>query len=117
MQARLCVGMGDRGCLSLFKAKDHRLFADHLTAEYRVRTEGRGRTVDEWKIRSPGRDNHWLDCVVGCAVGASMLGATLREAQAKRVLRKTVSLAEMQKKAHRWRRGPDGRLVRVSRGR
>lgn len=67
VQARLCVGFGDRGCLSLFKARDHRLFADHLTAEFRVRTEGRGRTVDEWKIRAPGRDNHWLDCMVGCA--------------------------------------------------
>ncbi len=26
------------------------LFAEHLTAEYRVRTKGRGRTVDEWKL-------------------------------------------------------------------
>jgi hypothetical protein len=47
---RLATAMGDPGCLSVFgrKAVQHRLFAEHLTAEYRVRTEGRGRTVEEW---------------------------------------------------------------------
>ena len=51
--ARLLVPMGDRGCLSLFgrDPEVHRLFAEHLTAEFRVRTEGRGRVVDEWKLR------------------------------------------------------------------
>ena len=46
IQARLAVPMGDRGCLSLFgsEAVTHRLFAEHITAEYRVKTEGRGRT-------------------------------------------------------------------------
>ena len=70
IQARLGVAMGDRGCLSLFgsKPEQHRLFAEHLTAEYRVKTEGRGRTVDEWKIRPEQPDNHWLDCLVGSAV-------------------------------------------------
>jgi len=50
---RLATAMGDRGCLSLWgrRPERHRLFAEHLTAEYRVRTEGRGRTVDEWKVR------------------------------------------------------------------
>ena len=73
--------MGDRGCLSLFgaKAEAHRLLADHLTAEYRVRTQGRGREVDEWKLRPERPDNHWLDCLVGCAVAASMQGAALAE--------------------------------------
>ena len=55
----------------------HRLFAEHLTAEYRVKTEGRGRTVDEWKLRPERGDNHWFDCLVGCAVAASMQGAAL----------------------------------------
>jgi hypothetical protein len=27
------------------------MFAEQVTAEYYVRTEGRGRTVDEWKAR------------------------------------------------------------------
>ena len=77
--ARLAVAIADKGSLSLFgqKPEPHRLFAEHLVAEYRVRTEGRGRTVDEWKPRPNQPDNHWLDCLVGCAVGASMQGASL----------------------------------------
>jgi phage terminase large subunit GpA-like protein len=73
---RLRTAMGDAGCLSMFgrKAVQHRLFAEHLTAEYRVRTEGRGRTVDEWKVPAHRPDNHWFDCVVGCAAAASMQG-------------------------------------------
>ena len=77
IHARLAVPMGDPGCLSLFAGQDHRLVAEHLTAEYRVKTTGRGRELDEWKLRTPGADNHWLDCLVGCAVAASMQGAVL----------------------------------------
>jgi hypothetical protein len=71
--------MGDKGCLSLFgrDPEKHRLLAEHLTAEYRVKTTGRGRTVDEWKPRPDRVDNHWFDCLVGCAVGAAMQGAVL----------------------------------------
>ena len=71
--------MGDRGCLSLFgdRAETHRLFTEQITAEYFVKTEGRGRTVDEWKARPEQPDNHWLDCLVGSAVAASMQGALL----------------------------------------
>jgi hypothetical protein len=79
VHARLAVSMGDRGCLSLFgdRSEQHRMFAEHITAEYRVKTEGRGRTVDEWKPRPQRGDNHWLDCMVGCAVAASMVGCAL----------------------------------------
>ncbi|HVT79155.1 MAG TPA: terminase gpA endonuclease subunit, partial [Phycisphaerae bacterium] len=80
VQARLAVPMGDPGCLSLFEpgsGRDHRLLSEHLTAEYRVKTQGRGRELEEWKLRTPGTDNHWLDCLVGCAVAASMQGAVL----------------------------------------
>jgi len=66
--------VGDPGCLSLFgrDAGRRRLLADHLTSEYRVKTERRGRTVDEWKRRVSGFDNHWLDCLVRSAVAAAM---------------------------------------------
>ncbi|MCA9090820.1 MAG: phage terminase large subunit family protein [Planctomycetaceae bacterium] len=79
MFARLAVALADKGSLSLFgqKPEVHRLFAEHLVAEYRVRTEGRGRTVDEWKPRPNQPDNHWLDCLVGSAVAASILGVNL----------------------------------------
>ncbi|MGC1272635.1 MAG: terminase gpA endonuclease subunit [Planctomycetaceae bacterium] len=77
--ARLAVAMADKGSLALYgqQPEAHRLFAEHLTAEYRVRTEGRGRTVDEWKPRPGQPDNHWLDGLVGCAVAASVLGVAL----------------------------------------
>jgi len=79
VHARMAVAMGDSGCLSLFgrDGKVHRLLADHLTAEYRVKTVARDRTVDEWKLRATRPDNHWLDCLVGCAVAASIQGASL----------------------------------------
>ena len=79
VHARLAVPMGDPGCLSLWgrKAETHKLFAEHLTSEYRVRTEARGRTVDEWKAKPNQPDNHWLDGIVGAAVAAAMLGAAL----------------------------------------
>jgi hypothetical protein len=52
----------------------HTLLAAHLDAEAYVQTEGHGRKLTEWRPK-PNRDNHWFDCVVGCFVGASMLGA------------------------------------------
>jgi len=77
--ARLAVPMGDRGCLSMFgdSPQEHRLFAEHITAEYRVKTEGRGRKVDEWKLRPEATENHWFDGLVGCAVAASIQGVIL----------------------------------------
>lgn len=101
VHARLAVPMGDPGCLSLFgppgKPDAHRLMADHLTAEYRVKTEGRGRVVDEWKLRVSGADNHWLDCLVGAAVAASMQGVVLFGTDAKPVQRTRVKLSELQR--------------------
>ena len=103
--ARLAGAMGDPGCLSLFahagdpsggRGADHRLLADHLTAEYRIKTEGRGRTVDEWKARPGNPDNHWLDCVVGCAVAASMQGAAIFGTAGKESPRQRIRLSDIQ---------------------
>ncbi len=99
--ARLAVAMGDRGCLSLFgsSTETHRMFAEQLTAEYFVKTEGRGRTVDEWKSRPEQPDNHWLDCLVGSAVAASMQGCELFGNQAtSRVNPNRVSFKDLQKR-------------------
>ncbi len=101
IHARLAVPMGERGCLSLFgdHSEQHRLFADHVTAEYRVRTEGRGRNVDEWKQRPERSDNHWFDCLVGCAVAASIQGVVLLNAHGEyRAKPGRVSFAELQKR-------------------
>ena len=101
VHARLAVLMGDPGCLSLFghDSKRHQLLSEHLVAEYRVKTVANGRTVDEWKSRANNPDNHWLDCLVGAAVGASICGAELSALQTgertKPLTR--VSFAELQK--------------------
>jgi len=97
IHTRLAVPMGDPGCLSLFgrSAEKHRLLSEHLTSEYRVKTEGRGRTVDEWKLRVDGLDNHWLDCLVGAAVAASMQGATLFGTEVKAVPRPQIRLSAL----------------------
>lgn len=81
IHARLAVPVGDKGALTLYGRIPgaHQLFAEHLSAEYRVKTQGRGRTVDEWKLKPQSHDNHFLDCVAGCAVCGSMLGASLPE--------------------------------------
>lgn len=108
MFARLAVSLGDRGALSLFgdTPEMHRLFAEHLTAEYRVKTEGRGRSVDEWKSRPERGDNHWLDCLVGCAVAASMQGASLKEISGAVPQKKSrISFAEIQRKRNRYDKG------------
>jgi hypothetical protein len=100
VHARLAVAMGDPGCLSLFgrDGKAHRLLADHLTAEYRVKTIARDRTVDEWKLRATRPDNHWFDCLVGCAVAASIQGAALAGvASGATRPRKRIKLSEVQK--------------------
>lgn len=105
--ARLAVAMADPGCLSLWgeKPERHALFAEHVTAEYcdMQTSERRGRTVAVWKPK-PNRDNHWLDCLVGCAVGASLAGATIgtgaaRPAQAQPTIRRKWSEVQREKLA------------------
>lgn len=79
MHARLFVPTGDKGSLTLFKAEPdrHRMLADHCHAEYPVPVESQGRKVSEWQQRPNHPDNHLFDCLVGCCVGGSMLGAAL----------------------------------------
>ena len=76
--SRLTTAMADPGCLALWgdKPARHRMFADHLTSEYCVRVESKDRAVDEWKLK-PNHENHWWDCLVGCAVAAAERGVAL----------------------------------------
>jgi hypothetical protein len=104
VQARLSMAVGDPGALSLFDAgrDGHRMFAEHVTSETRTTVTARGKTVDEWRLRSPGLDNHYLDCIVGAAVAASMLGSAIpsisgeQEAPARKM-----RLSEMQRARRR----------------
>jgi len=79
LHSRLSSELGSPGSLSLWQdaPRNHANFAKHIRAEYPVRTAGRGRQVDEWKIRPKRPDNHWLDCAAGCCVAASIEGAAL----------------------------------------
>jgi hypothetical protein len=79
VQRRLVVPHGDRGSLVLYQGTPthHRLLAEHLTAETCTVVSTEERTIEEWDLPSHRPDNHWLDCLVGAAVGADMLGCTL----------------------------------------
>ena len=80
VHTRLATAAGDHGAMTLFgkKPEQHQLFAEHVAeAEGYVVTEGHGRTVQEWQIKPAKPDNHWFDCLVGCAVVASMEGIVL----------------------------------------
>lgn len=100
--ARLAIAQGDRGGITLFgrDPQQHRLLADHWTAEYRVRTEGRGRVVYQWKPRPDRPDNHWFDNAVAAAAAASVLGITLPglDPGPRRRSRAPIRLSELQRK-------------------
>ncbi len=105
IQARLAVAMGDPGCLSLYgrDEKRHRCLAEHLTAEYRIKTLARGREVDEWKLHANRPDNHWLDCLVGAGVAASIQGVKLFGTEPDQSRRPTqrIKLSELQQKKYK----------------
>jgi hypothetical protein len=103
--ARIRTAMGDRGCYSLYgrDPEAHRLIAEHMTAEYCVQTEGRGRKVDEWRAKPGSPDNHLFDCAVGTAVAASECGISLGD-EVQRTRRKArpkakAPIAERRKRA------------------
>lgn len=81
IRGRLTTVPGDAGALTLFGRRpgDHRLLAEHLTSEVPVLDDSEGRKVDVWRPQAGRPDNHWLDCLVGCAVAASLLGVELPE--------------------------------------
>ena len=97
--SRLKTARGDVGRLEINgSAEEHQTLCDHLSAERCTVVEARGRRVDEWTAR-PGRDNHWLDCLVGSAVGASIAGARLATTTGTRKTEvKRVSFRELMKR-------------------
>lgn len=85
VHAMLRQAPGDPGALTWYgtSPEDHRQLAEHLTAEYPVPKKVGGRTVNEWRVRPGMSDNHWLDCVVGCAVAASIHGGASQRQERK----------------------------------
>lgn len=104
VQSRLSVTPGAKGSLTLYgnKPHAHKMIADHLCAERRVRAtiETDGRTVDEWTLKPGKPDNHLQDAIVGCCVAASMLGATI-SAETVRKSVKRLTLEEMRANARK----------------
>jgi hypothetical protein len=98
---RLRLGLGDPEAIMLH-AGNHEMLIEHLVAEFPVRVEARGRSVDEWK--SVARENHWWDCLVGCAVAASITGLEPAASEGGFRKRKKVSIPT----------GPDGKRVIVT---
>lgn len=84
--SRLSTEPGTSGSLVLYHADphEHATLAKHIKAEYPVRTKGKGREVDEWKLKPDRPDNHWFDCLVGCCVAASVEGCKLEGEGRKR---------------------------------
>ena len=99
--SRFLTSLGDKGSLSLWgrNPETHMLFSEHMTAEYRVKTEGRGRRVEEWKMRPEAKDNHWWDGIVGNAVAASMVGCVLAgtDQAVKKVAKPKVRLSDLRR--------------------
>jgi len=77
---RLSAPKGSSNCITLYGSKSyhHQMIADHLASEYSVLTTGRGRSVNEWKLKG-GNENHYFDCLVMSAVAASQAGLKLHE--------------------------------------
>jgi len=104
---RLKTPLGSRGCLRLFgePGVDHSLYADHLTSEYRTEASGRGRVVEEWKIRPDRVDNHYWDTLVMAAVAASVSGLVWSPLLAVEGVQRRQTVAEMLERKKQTRRG------------
>lgn len=81
---RFSTADGDKGSLYLPRPKrrqktEHRMLAEHLRAEIRTHVVGDERRGDVWEEKSNKPDNHLFDCVVHCAVFASLEGVQLSE--------------------------------------
>ena len=77
--------------------QNHAMLIDHCCSEFAIDVEAQGKKIREWKPK-PGRDNDFWDCLVGSAVGASMLGAEV-PGHVVKPKAKRVSFAEMQARA------------------
>lgn len=97
--------MGSKGTLRFYgkEARTHEMLAEHLSAETSEPVTLRGATFDKWLVRPHRPDNHLLDCLVGCAVAASVTGLTWSAASAagmpepERKARAKVKMSELMK--------------------
>lgn len=78
IRTRIRTPLGDPGALTIYgrdAGGSHDLLFDHLSSEHSVMTSGPYGTCHEWSA-VPGIENHWWDCLVGTAIGASLEGVS-----------------------------------------
>lgn len=98
--SRLALPYGTPGAWAVFgrDPSEHSMLFDHYCEEEPVDVTAKGRTVTEWVTKKGIVNNDQWDCLVGSAVGASMLGAVIPGADRPKA-RRRVSAIEMAAKA------------------
>ena len=102
VHSNLAVPPGDPGALTLFSksADEHGLFSEHVAgSETWTLTFGQGRDLREWRIKPNRPDNHWFDCLVGCATGANLLGAATPGMTVTRAKKERIRLSDLQRES------------------
>lgn len=83
---RMTSPEGGRACFSFFglpkEPNPHAMIGRHCNAEYAQPQKLRGVEFDSWSHRPNKPDNDWWDCLVGCAVAASVQGLEFSPAPA-----------------------------------
>jgi hypothetical protein len=75
---RFTTPMGPRATMRFYGKNpyDHEMISEHCWAETSTPKMLRGSTFDKWNQRPHRPDNHLWDCLIGCAVAASVEGIT-----------------------------------------
>ena len=105
--ARMRTPIGQAGAMVLCgsTARDlrrHAQFAEQLCAEESIMVEAQGKRVEEWRMRRPGLDNHFLDCVVLASVAANMSGISIGGSHMTGDEGEPVVLSQLQNARKRW---------------
>jgi hypothetical protein len=93
---RLAMPLGGEAPITFYgdSKMKHQMLASHLLAERRTLAESNGRKKLEYE-RKVGEDNHWLDCLVGCAALAAFDGISIG-GEVVEPKKKKISLSEIQ---------------------
>lgn len=81
--------------------RSHAQFAEQLCAEESIAVEARGKRVEEWRMRRPGLDNHFLDCLVLASVAGNMSGVSIGAAR-EEANDEPIVLSQLQGAQRRW---------------
>lgn len=121
---RMTLPAGGPRALTLYgsDAYEHAMFAEHCAAEVASTVEIEGTRFAKWNKKPLDPDAHLFDCLVGCAVMASLLGlrisADAKSLNAQAQPRKPVKLSDLaRQKTNYGHAGPSRENRRVDRDR